>query len=64
MVLNIFGRYIDMIYYGRKMQRETKIVKIGEGSLIRRRTPKGESFAVLQMVKYPKKFLSINESSK
>ncbi|XP_066960554.1 XK-related protein 9-like isoform X2 [Macrobrachium rosenbergii] len=43
-------RYIDIIRYGVKMQREVKEVEMGESGAILRRTPKGEVHAVLQMV--------------
>lgn len=43
-------RYIDIIRYGVKMQREMKEVEMGESGAILRRTPKGEVHAVLEMV--------------
>ncbi|ROT84028.1 XK-related protein 6 [Penaeus vannamei] len=43
-------RYLDIMRYGLKMQREVREVEMGEHGAVMRRTPKGEVHAVLQMV--------------
>ncbi|XP_042864876.1 XK-related protein 9-like isoform X1 [Penaeus japonicus] len=43
-------RYLDIMRYGLKMQREVREVEMGDHGAVMRRTPKGEVHAVLQMV--------------
>ena len=46
----ILKRFLDMMHYGRKMKQETRKVRMGDNSIVNRRTPRGETFSVLQMV--------------